>query len=163
MANITVEKDEGKSVATPQLARREAWDPFVTMRELMRWDPFRETRLAPWSELQRETFAPAFDVKETKDAFEFRADVPGIESKDIDVRLTNNRLTISGKREAEKSDKGETYYSYERSYGSFARSFTVPEGVNSDAIQADLKDGVLKIVLPKKPEARPRQVQIKTG
>ena len=131
-------------------------DPFQMARELLSWDPFFTGR-------QVSAFSPAFEVKETKDAFEFKADVPGVEAKDIDVKLTNNRLTVSGKREAEKSDKGETYYSYERSYGSFARSFTLPEGTNGEAIQADLKDGVLKIVLPKKPEAKPRQVQIKTG
>ena len=77
----------------------------------------------------------------------------------------SNRLypLLSGKREAEKTDKSDTYYTYERSYGSFTRSFTVPEGVNGDAIHADLKDGVLKINLPKKPEAKPRQVQIKNA
>ena len=163
MANITVEKDTGKPVPTTTVARREAWDPFVTMRDLMRWDPFRDTTLFPLMDTSGATFSPAFEVKETKDAFEFRADVPGIDAKDIDVKLTNNRLSVSGKREAEKSDKGETYYNYERSYGSFMRAFTLPEGVNGEAIQADLKDGVLKIVLPKKPEAKPRQVQVKTG
>ena len=163
MANITVDRDTNKPASAPTLARREAWDPFVTMRDLMRWDPFRDHALFPWSDPSAGNFAPAFEVKETKDGFEFKADVPGVEAKDIDVKLTNNRLTVSGKREAEKSDKGETYYSYERSYGSFARSFTLPEGTNGEAIQADLKDGVLKIVLPKKPEAKPRQVQIKTG
>ena len=162
MANITVDKDTSKP-ASATVARREGWDPFVTMRDLMRWDPFRDTTLFPLLDASGATFSPAFEVKETKDAFEFKADVPGIDAKDIDVKLTNNRLSISGKREAEKSDKGETYYSYERSYGSFMRSFTLPEGVNGEAINADLKDGVLKIVLPKKPEAKPRQVQIKAG
>jgi len=161
MANITVERESPK--ATPTVAHREGWDPFVTMRDLMRWDPFGESRLARWLEPMGAAFSPAFEVKETKDTFEFKADVPGVDAKDIDVKLTNNRLTISGKREAEKSDKGETYYSYERTYGSFSRSFTLPEGTNADAVQADLKDGVLKIVLPKKPEAKSRQVQIKAG
>ena len=163
MANITVEKDTAKPAPTATVARREGWDPFVTMRDLMRWDPFRDTTLLPLFDASGSAFTPAFEVKETKDAFEFKADVPGIDAKDIDVKLTNNRLTVSGKREAEKTDKGETYYSYERSYGSFTRSFTLPEGINGEAINADLKDGVLKIVLPKKPEAKPRQVQIKTG
>jgi HSP20 family protein len=157
MANIDVRKssDEGA-----QLARREAWDPFRSMRDLMRWDPFGPMSLGGSIE---PSLTPAFEVKETKDGFEFKADVPGIDAKDLDVKLTNNRLTVSGKREAEKSDKSDTYYTYERSYGTFSRSFTVPEGINGDAIHADLKDGVLKINVPKKPEAKPRQVQIKNG
>jgi HSP20 family protein len=160
MSNITVEKDTSKPAQT-SMARREGWDPFATMREMMRWEPFRDLAPAQW--LEPGAYSPAFEVKETKDAFEFKADVPGVESKDIDVKLTDNRLTVSGKREAEKSEKGETYYSYERSYGSFSRSFTVPEGTNADAVRADLKDGVLKIVLPKKPEAKPRQITVKSG
>lgn len=157
MANIDVRRS---SEGGAPLARREIWDPFRGMRDFIRWDPFGSTFLSFPVE---QTLAPAFEVKETKDGFEFKADVPGIDAKDLDVKLTNNRLTVSGKREAEKSDKGDTYYTYERSYGSFTRSFTVPEGINADAIHADLKDGVLKINLPKKPEAKPRQVQIKSG
>jgi HSP20 family protein len=157
MANITVEKQAGEK---GQLARRGVVDPFSTMRDLLRWDPFREGGLTAL--FDREVgFAPAFEIKETKDAFEFKADIPGVESKDIDVKLTDNRLTVSGKREAEKTDKGDTYYTYERTYGSFTRSFVVPEGVNNDAVNADLKDGVLKIVLPKKPESKPRDVPVK--
>lgn len=76
-------------------------------------------------------FSAAFEVKETKEAFIFKADLPGIKAEDLDVVLTQNRLTIRGKREAEKSEKGETFYTFERSYGSFARSFTLPEGVDS--------------------------------
>ena len=159
MANITVEKQPAEK---GQLARRGAFDPFSTMRDLMRWDPFREGSLSTF--FDREVgFAPAFEIKETKDAFEFKADVPGVDSKDIDVKISDNRLTVNGKREAEKTDKGDTYYTYERSYGSFSRSFVVPEGVNSDAIRADLKDGVLKVVLPKKPESKPREVPVKAG
>lgn len=158
MANIDVRKSSEEGAP---LARRDVWDPFRSMRDLMRWDPFTFGSLGGL--LEPSGLSPAFEVRETKDGFEFKADVPGIDSKDLDVKLTNNRLTISGKREAEKTDKGDTYYTYERSYGSFTRSFTVPEGINSDAIHADLKDGVLKISLPKKPEAKPKQVQIKNG
>jgi HSP20 family protein len=159
MANITVNRSGGEGGA---LARGEAWDPFRAMRELMHWDPFRTG--VGGSLFQREAvFVPDFEIKETKDAFEFRADVPGVEPKDLDVKLSNNRLSVTGKREAEKTDKGDTYYAYERSYGSFARTFTVPEGINADAISTDLKDGVLKIVVPKKPEAKPREVKVKSG
>lgn len=158
MTNIAVEREPNRPAP---LARPERLDPFQTMREMMRWDPFRETALGSW--LDAGTFSPAFEVKETKDGFLFKADVPGIEAKDIDVKLASNRLTISGKREAEKTEKGDTFYSYERSYGSFSRSFTLPDGANGDAVQADLKDGVLKIVVPKKPENQAKQVQIKAG
>lgn len=160
MSNITVQKESSSSPAS--LARREGWDPFHAMRELMQWDPFRDVGRGPRLEPPA-TFMPAFEVKETKDAFQFKADVPGVEAKDIDVKLANNRLTISGKREAEKTDKGETYYSYERSYGSFSRSFTIPQGANEDSVRADLKDGVLQIVVPKKPEMKAREIPIKTG
>lgn len=159
MANITVEKQNPEK---ERLAKRGMADPFLAMRDLLRWDPFREGMLAPLFDRDA-GLAPAFEVKETKDAFEFRVDVPGILAKDLEVKMTDNRLMISGKREAEKSDKGDTYYTYERSYGSFSRSFIVPEGVNGDAIRADLKDGVLAVVLPKKPESKPREVPVKTG
>lgn len=159
MSNITVQKQSSKPEVVPQ---REGWDPFQAMRELMRWEPFREPLLGKWMETAG-TFAPAFEVKETKEAFEFKADVPGIDAKDIEVKISNNRLNVSGKREAEKTDKTDTYYSYERSYGSFCRSFIIPEGANEEAVRADLKNGVLQIFLPKKPDAKARQVQIKTG
>ena len=124
MANIAVTKENG---GQPQTITHREWDPFRAMRELMRWDPF--AAMPAWPAEARDVMNVAFDVKETKDGFVFTADVPGIESKDIDVKLQNNRLTISGKREQEKTDKGDTYYSYERSYGSFTRSFTLPEEI----------------------------------
>ena len=130
------------------------------MRELMRWDPFSTMRPA----LQAETadvLNVAFEVKETKDAFVFHADVPGMEIKDIDIKLQNNRLSISGKREQEKTDKSDTYYMYERSYGSFTRSFTLPEGVDGEKIAAELAHGVLTVTLPKKLEVKPKQVVVK--
>lgn len=157
MANIDVHKSaEERS----PLARRERWDPFRAFRELARWEPF--TSGFPLGTLDQ-SLTPAFEVKETKDAFEFKADVPGIDAKDLDVKLTDNRLTVSGKREEEKTDKSDTYYTYERSYGSFTRSFTLPDGIDAEKINADLKDGVLKIKLLKKPESKARQVQIKNG
>jgi HSP20 family protein len=76
---------------------------------------------------------PSFEVKETKDAFEFKADVPGIDSKDLDVKLTNNRLTVSGKRETEKTDKGDTYYTYE-TRRQLRRSFVVPGGTATRSV-----------------------------
>jgi HSP20 family protein len=151
MANLMIKKQSG---GQPAAARE--WDPIAWARELLKWDPFRE--MAPSFAFETPAFMPAFDVKETKDAYEFRADVPGVAEKDLDIRRTGNRLTISGKRESEKEDKGDTYYSCERSYGSFTRAFTLPEGIDAEHIRADLKDGVLTIVVPRKPEAQPQKI-----
>jgi HSP20 family protein len=125
----------------------------------MRWDPFME--MTPSLATEMSSFAPAFEVKETKEAFVFTADMPGVKESDLEVRLTQNRLSISGKRESEKSDKSETYYAYERSFGSFTRTFTLPEGVNTEAIKATMKDGVLTVELPKLPEQQPKKVEVK--
>jgi len=154
MGNIAIHKDTSAPVRS--LARE--WEPFRTMRELFRWDPFGE--MTPFAFTDAATFAPAFDVRETKEAFVFSADVPGIKESDLDVRLAQNRLTISGKRESEKVEKTDQFYTSERSYGSFSRSFTLPEGVQSDKIQAELKGGVLTLSLPKKPEALPKKIDV---
>jgi HSP20 family protein len=139
-----------------------AWEPARWISRMMGWDPFRE--ITPFfPEMERLTFAPAFEVKETKDAYLFKADVPGIKEADLDVSLTGNRLTITGKREAEKEDKSDTYYTYERTYGSFTRSFTLPEGIDVEKIRADMKDGVLNVTLPKKPEAQPKKIPVATA
>jgi HSP20 family protein len=157
MATLSIQKEpQGKPVAP---AAREWWDPFRTMRELLRWDPFGEA--APRWIAEEAAFNAAFDVKETKDAFTFKADLPGMKPEDIDVKINQNRLTVSGKREAEKTDKGDTYYTYERSYGAFTRTFTLPEGVDADKIEANLENGVLTMKLPKKPESQPKQIDVK--
>ena len=156
MADITVKGNGGASVA------RSEWDPARWMRDLLRWDPFREMS-ASLPGIPSLEFAPAFEIKEDKDGYVFTSDLPGVAEKDIEVSRTGNRLTISGKREAEHEEKTDTYYARERSYGSFARSFTLPDGVDGEHIRADLKDGVLRVVVPKKPEAQPQKISIKSG
>jgi HSP20 family protein len=132
-------------------------DPLRVMDALLRWDPFR----GEWSGMtQAAEFAPHFDLKETKDAFVIHADLPGVKDDDLNLSLTGNLLTISGKREDEKRQEGEAYYAVERSHGTFTRSFTMPESVEADAVSADLKNGVLTVRLPKKPEAQPRRIAI---
>jgi len=154
MANLTVRKDSG-TIAP----RMQEWDRFA--RELLRFDPFRElTTFGPMLE-PASVFAPAFEVKETKDAYQFKADLPGVKESDVDITRTGNRLTISGKREAEREDGNDTYYTYERTYGSFTRSFTMPEGIDEEHIHAELKDGVLSVAVPKKPEAQPKKISLK--
>jgi HSP20 family protein len=160
MANIAVQKETSPQDRAPSKVGRE-WDPFHTMRELMRWEPF-PSMMSGYRAFEGATFSPDFEVKETKEAFVFSADMPGVKEGDIDVRLTQNRLTISGKRESEKTEKGDQYYTTERSYGSFTRAFTLPEGIESNKIHAELKQGVLTLVIPKKPEALPKKIEVST-
>lgn len=159
MANIAVHKENGPQAAAPARALAREWEPFRMMRDLLRWDPFGE--MAPaFGTLESASFSPSFDVKETKESFIFTADVPGVKEGDLDVRLTQNRLTVAGKRESEKVEKTDQYYATERSYGSFTRSFTLPEGILADKIQAELKGGVLTVAIPKKPEAQPKKIEV---
>jgi HSP20 family protein len=136
------------------------WDPFRLMRDFMNWDPFAE--MAPSLIRAGESmFSPRFEVKETKNAYVFKADLPGLEEKDLEITVTGSRVTVSGKREAENKDEGETYYAYERSYGSFSRSFTLPEGADADHAEADLRNGVLTLSIPKTPEHQPKKISVK--
>ena len=135
------------------------WDPFRLMREMMSWDPFQE--MAPYASTGGTTFVPQFEVRESRDQWVFKADMPGVKEADLDIALTGNRLTVSGKRDAEKRDEGDRYYTYERSYGAFSRTFTLPEGADAEHVRAELKQGVLTLVLPKRPELQPRRIEVK--
>ncbi len=139
-----------------------AWDPFRLMRDMLRWDPYRELDTVFGQAVER-SFAPTFEVKETKDAYVFRADLPDVKDSDLEISLTGNRLSISGRREQERHEQGDTFYASERAYGSFTRSFTLPEGIDGDNVSADLKHGVLTLSVPKKPEVQPRKVTINTA
>ena len=164
MSSISIRKEA--PVTKHEEARTSAqvtpWESRL-MRNLFGWDPFREmTPFVAPSFAADLSFVPAFDVKETKDAYVFRADVPGVLEKDLEVTMTGNRLTVHGKREKEHKEQSDTLYTYERSYGSFSRSFTLPDGADPARASADLKDGVLTISLAKKPEAQAKQIQIKS-
>ena len=134
MGNVSLfQKNQDRpAVAAPERSR----DPLPRhARLLLSSDPFRE--MVPSLALDEERalgFAPAFDVKETPEAYVFRADVPGVRESDIEVLLTGNRLTISGKREQESEGRSDRYYTYERSYGTFSRSFTLPDGADGDSL-----------------------------
>jgi HSP20 family protein len=106
----------------------------------------------PWS--------PAVDIFETEDELVLKADVPEVELKDIDVRVENQTLTLSGERKFEKDDNSKGFHRIERSYGQFTRSFTLPSIVDSEKVEASYKNGVLTVKLPKKAAAKPRQVKI---
>ena len=143
-----------------ELVREPTWEPFELMRNMLRYDPFREMELFRPVE---NVWVPEFEVKEIKGAYLFKADVPGMKEEDLELSITGNRLSIGGKREEEKREEGEKYYAYERSYGTFTRIFTLPEGVDVEHIVAELKDGVLTVNLPKRPEVLPKKIELKTG
>ena len=149
------------------------------MTVLTRWEPFREfsslqdrmNRLFQDSfgrdvreeALSTATFAPPVDVYEDEHKITLKIEVPGIEEKDIDVRIENNTLTVHGERKFEKEEKEENFRRVERQYGSFTRTFTLPSTVDAEKVQADYEKGILKIQLPKKAEAKPKQIKVNVG
>lgn len=164
MADIEVKKGNGGNMPQAQPGSRgKALEPLRRLRELMDWDPFLE--MAPlWREEPKALgFVPDFEVKETKDQYLFKADVPGVKEQDIDISLTGTRITITGKREEEKEETSDAYYACERSYGSFSRSFTLPEGADLEHVQAELRSGVLTVVVPKRPEVQAKKVTVKVA
>src|SRR5271163_501587 len=108
-------------------------------------------------------FAPPVDVYEDEHNITLKIEVPGIDEKDIDVRIENNTLTVHGERKFEKEEKEENYRRVERQYGSFTRTFTLPTTVDSEKVSANYDKGVLKITLPKKAEAKPKQIKVNVG
>ncbi len=106
----------------------------------------------PWS--------PAVDIYESEDALVLQADLPDVDLKDIDIRLENETLTISGERKFEKASDVKGYHRIERSYGNFVRSFSVPTTIETDKVSAEYRNGVLVVTLPKKEAAKPRQVKV---
>ena len=147
----------------PIIRRNEPEEKLVTREDPFRWMRDMMTSMPTWFAPNEPTFVPAFEVKETKDSFQFKADLPGIKDKDIEIKLTGNRLVISGKREDEVEDKGDTYYTYERSFGSFQRAFMLPDGLDADHVFAELKDGVLTVAIPKKAAVLTKNIAIKTA
>ncbi len=106
------------------------------------------------------SWAPAVDVYESENAIEIKADLPGMTEKDIDVTVENNTLTIKGERKFENEEKRETYHRVERQYGSFYRSFKLPNTVDVTKINANFRNGILELALPKKEETRPKKIAI---
>ena len=136
---------------------------------LVRWDPFDEmNRLQDhifrgWGSNQRQAFRLAVDIREVDDAFLVEAEVPGIAAEDVHVDVEKNVLTIRGERSVEKEEKEDTFRRVERHYGSFSRSFTLPDTVDADNISADLKDGDLALRIPKKEAPQPRKISVNAG
>jgi HSP20 family protein len=133
------------------------------------WDPFAEIgRLhsslfgSAWRETEP-VFRPSVDIVEEEKAYLVKADLAGVKPEDIKIELKNNVLTVSGERKLEKKEEGENgYRRIEREYGSFTRSFTLPETTEAEHIDASYKDGVLTVTIPKRAEAEPRQIKVET-
>ena len=130
-------------------------DPFTVARDLLGWDPFYTARPAA------SAFVPAFEVKETSDSFVVKADLPGVAEADLDINVHNNVLTVTGARQAEDRKDGESYTLYERQFGSFSRSFSLPDMADGERIEAKLENGVLTLTIGKKAEAKPRKIALK--
>jgi HSP20 family protein len=140
------------------------WEPFrqlTTLRDEMdkMWNRF----FGEWPAMEpfRGDWAPSLDVSETKDNIVVKAEVPGMDTKDIDISLANDMLTIKGEKKQEKEESNENYHRIERTYGSFSRSIRLPRDVQSDKIKASYKNGVLKVTLPKSEEAKSKEIKIK--
>ncbi len=147
------------------------WDPFRALRSGLMRDPFREMRelmrdmMSVEPEYRERAWRPDFEVRETDKEYVIRTDVPGLATGDIEVTVSEDQLVISGKRERKEEKTEGAYQTYERAYGSFTRTFELPDSVDTDKISCDLKNGVLEVVIPKKPGAEParRKIEIKSG
>ena len=106
------------------------------------------------------TWAPAVDIYETENELVVKADLPDVSEKDLDVRVENNTLTVRGERKFEKKVQEENYLRVDRTYGAFSRSFSLPNTINSEAIKAEYKNGVLTVTLPKRAESKPKRVKV---
>jgi HSP20 family protein len=106
------------------------------------------------------SWAPAVDILEHEGNIVLKAELPGVEPKDVDIRVENNVLSLRGERKFDTEVKKESYHRVERAYGAFSRSFTLPTTVDTEHIQAEFKDGVLRVTLPKREEAKPKQISI---
>ncbi|MGH7393808.1 MAG: Hsp20/alpha crystallin family protein [Candidatus Rokuibacteriota bacterium] len=140
------------------------WGP---MREIARLEREMEEMLGrlpqwPWGDRER-GWAPAVDMIDQKDEIVLRADLPGLDEKDIEVTVHDGTLTVRGERKEEKEEKKEGYYYSERSYGTFTRTLMLPTGVDPDKVKATFSKGVLEIHLPKAKEAKGKKVEVKAA
>lgn len=147
------------------------------MTMITRWDPFREVNQLQGSlnrlfqEFNRGgdelttsgSFVPAVDVYEDEHNVVLKMEVPGVDQKDIDIRLENSTLTVRGERKLEKEEKEENFHRIERRYGSFTRSFSLPNTVDTENVNANYENGILKVSLAKRAEAKPKQIKVNVG
>lgn len=135
------------------LIRYQTMDPFQGIQDTMNRLFTEPAANRPW--------VPAVDVRETDHELVLKADIPDMKFEDIDVRMENGTLTLKGERKFQQEEKQGSWHRVERSYGNFERAFTLPETVNPEGAQADYKNGVLTVTLPKKEIAKPRQIKVK--
>ncbi len=140
---------------------------------ITRWDPFREVVALQnrvnslfrdlndgEDQVAATSFVPAVDIYEDAQKVVLKLEVPGIEEKDLDIRVENHTLTVKGERKFEAEEKEQNFHRIERRYGSFYRAFTLPSTVDTESVAASYNAGVLKLELKKKPEAQPKQIKI---
>ena len=140
--------------------------------DVIKWDPFRElsvmrdqmdrlmSPLFRGGAPGREFWAPDLDVSETEEEILVKADLPGIDEKDLSISLSGTNLLIKGEKKEEKEEKGKHFHRIERSFGSFQRTVALPVAVDSSRVRAEYNKGVLEVHLPKKPEAKPQQIPV---
>jgi HSP20 family protein len=149
------------------------------MSALMRWDPFRELEEVSdrlnrmFARPARRTngketmtvadWAPTVDISETDGEYQIKAEIPDVKKEDVKVTVEDGVLTIQGERKQEKEEKGKRYHRIERSYGSFVRSFSLPDVIDEEKVKAEFKDGVLSLHLPKSEKAKPKAIEVKVG
>ena len=159
----------GQGIETPPASREQEYPLFSLQRDV-NWlfdDFFRGFDLRPlrMSDEKWGGFSPKMDLEETEKEFRITAELPGMEEKDVEVLLTGNAITLKGEKKEEKEEKGKSFYHMERSYGSFQRTVPLPEGIDLKKVDADFKNGVLTVRLPKTVEAKTRskKVPVKSG
>src|SRR4051812_7266523 len=156
MANIT-RRPEGGEVQR-RAGQRPYWNPFDVFSGLAAWaGPFGG--LMPPAPSRR--FVPAFDVRETKDAYVFEADLPGIKEDEFEISLSGNQLSVSGKRESVRREENERYSCSERAHGTFERTFTLSDDAEPERVNAEFRDGVLQIEIAKRTEPQARRVRLR--
>ena len=141
---------------------RDSFRDLISLQERM--NRLFEQTLSPGTVSQEDLrgggWAPAVDIEETQDHIVLRADLPGVSLDQIELKIENQHLTLRGERAFPAGSRREDFHRVERSFGGFFRSFTLPQNINQDAIQAELRNGVLEVTLPKKSEAKPKQIQV---
>ena len=147
---------------------------------LVRWDPFREleevsdrlnrmfARPATRAANGKETmivadWTPSVDISETEGEYQIKAEIPDVRKEDVKVTLEDGVLTIQGERKHEKEEKGKKYHRIERSYGSFVRTFSLPDVIDEEKVKAEFKEGVLNLSLPKSEKAKPKAIDVKVA
>jgi len=140
------------------LVRKTPWQDLETLQHRLN-DVFGDAPLSSSQETGQ--WAPAVDIRETEDSLQMQVELPGIDKKDVTLEVKDGVLTVSGERRYEKDVNEENVHRIERAYGKFIRSFSLPRNVNADKVEANMKDGVLHIRLPKHDSAKPKAIAIK--